>query len=395
MRNSTVIKCRRNGFALIVVLLIVATISILSLGYATKADRELSFGENVEVRMQMDYLLQTGLNYGKSLVMNPQNVSTGSNGYWEGGSGLQMEGGSDYFDVAVSHASGGSTKKCSYEISCEAYRDAGDDNIIATRGISGELRLDPCIGYVQLNDNMIGTNVTVNGDMYCDMDLQVLGVIQGDLFSVGAVTWSGSNITGSITTGVAECPVSIPSLQIADYATEYYIGSQSYAVEVIDPNGGDGNLELEPSAGNPAGIFYCDDHLDLKGVTEITGTLVVNGDLRINDNAVTITAVKNFPALLVGNNIDVITGESAVDVTGLTQIGGSVALNGEDDCVLNFTGALHILDGMIENSDGLDTSVNITADPMAAALKTWSNGGNTVTYWMPAGDAYFKRIARN
>ncbi|MBW8034664.1 MAG: hypothetical protein FVQ79_03120 [Planctomycetes bacterium] len=394
MRNRRVINERDKGIVLIVILFIVAMISVLSFGFAVKADRELSFGENVGVRMKMDCLSQTGLNYGKSLVMNPQNVSTGSNGYWEGGSELQMEGGSDYFDITVAQAISGNTMRCTYNITSEAYRKAGESNI-ATSAISGVLRLDPCIGYVQLNNNgRLGFEVTVNGDVYCGSDLFVEGMIRGDLSTAGSITWYGNNVTGDLKVGVAECPVSIPILSTDDYSSVYYIDSQSYHVEVIDANDGDGDLQRVFSASNPAGVFYCDGDLELKGKTEITGMLVVKGDLIINNEAITITAVKNFPALLVGDDIRVVDDEANLDVTGLTQVNDDIDVTDWDNCRLTFDGALHVLNGSIKNTNGTGTSVIITADPMAAALKTWSSDGS-VEYWMPAGDAFFRSIARN
>ena len=393
MRNLTARRYRSDGFALLVVLLIVATISILALGFATKADRELSFGENVEVRMQMDYLSLTGLNYAKSLLLNPQNVDTGNGGHWEGGSGLQIEGGSDYFDVTVSRHTIGNTRRCSYDITCGAYRQAGSDTISA-REMTGEVRFDPCIGYVQLNNNRLEGNVTVKGDVYCGRDMLVYGTIDGDLSTVGGIGWLGNNITGDKRTGVAECPVSVPALMVDDYRTVYYIGSQSYMVEELTDAAYE-NLVLEPSESNPAGIFYRDGNLDLQGTVKITGMLVVKNDLHVKGAAITINSVKNFPALLVGNEIKMDVENSSLDVFGFTQVWNNIDANFKNGCKLSFTGALHILSGTIKDTNGIGIGVTVIADPMAASLKTWSNGGSTVEYWMPAGGAYFKNIARN
>lgn len=390
MRNRTAIRYRRNGFALLVVLLIVATIFILSLGFAGKADRELSFGEKVEVGMQMDYLLQSSLNYAKALLMNPQNVSTGSKGYWEGGSGLQIESGNDYFDVTVARATYGTTNRCTYNITSEAYRQVGGSHI-TTSEISGVLRFDPCIGYVQLSASEIPSEVKVKGDVWCNLDLRVHGTVNGDVFANGLISEFGT-IDGEKKTGVGSCPTVVPNLQIADYERVYYIGSQFYLVEeLVDSSYED--LELGPSENNPAGIFYHDGNLDLKGVTEITGMLVVKGDLTINDGAISIGAVKNFPALLVGGDIKAGNSGVVLDVAGLAQVGGDINMSSEDNCVLTFNGALHVLNGGIKGTDGDGTVVTVTADPMVAALKIWSDGGSTVRYWMPAGAAYFKSIA--
>jgi type II secretory pathway component PulK len=66
----------KKGVALLVVLFIVMTITILSLGYLSRSDVELVCGRNMILRTQMDYLVESGLEHARGLILNPQNVES-------------------------------------------------------------------------------------------------------------------------------------------------------------------------------------------------------------------------------------------------------------------------------------------------------------------------------
>jgi type II secretory pathway component PulK len=65
-------KNSRPGAAMLVVLVIVMTATLISLGFIAKSDVELVCGRNVGLRMRMDYLAQSGLVHAKALITNPQ-----------------------------------------------------------------------------------------------------------------------------------------------------------------------------------------------------------------------------------------------------------------------------------------------------------------------------------
>ena len=93
-KNKTSIK----GAALLVVLFIVMLITISSLGFLSRSNVELATGQNMALRIQMDYLAESGLEHAKGLILNPQDISSE---YWTGATSQQLVAGNDYYDIAV------------------------------------------------------------------------------------------------------------------------------------------------------------------------------------------------------------------------------------------------------------------------------------------------------
>ena len=155
------------------------------------------------------------------------------------------------------------------------------------------------------------------------------------------------------------------------------------------------NISFTPSAPNPAGVIVCNGNLTLLGNVAIDGTLIVGGDLTILGANNVITPVKNFPALVIDD--DLLNGALAIGaggeltVNGLTQVVTiQVYDNAADVTVL---GGLFVRDTGIEVAGGYSGNINITAAPMTASIKISPDSGTTVK-WTPIGGAFFKSIKR-
>jgi cytoskeletal protein CcmA (bactofilin family) len=350
----------RPGVALLVVLFIVMVITVLSLGYLSRSDVELTCGENMLLRTQMDYLAESGLEHARGLILNPQDVPSE---YWTGGTGQQIAGGNDYYDIRVVRDNSDPTERCNYVIDCNSYRTRNGEKI-GQSNIRAQLRLDPCIAYWTGSNAAISQRVTINGDLYCAGSLYNTGNIAGDVFVKNNITITGGNIEGQKNTFVAQPPVDWPGVQVSDFSSTYYIGSASYLPVIvgsyIHPAG-----SFLPSANNPGGIRYCNGDVELPGNVNITGTLVVNGVLKISGSNNTITAVKNFPALLVGG--DVIVGAGGrLGINGLAVLNGKMQVSSDNTSVTVF-GGLFDKNGIIEtaaDSSGNDNTVRLYSSPI-------------------------------
>ena len=371
---------KREGTALLVVLFIVMAITVLSLGFLSRSDVELACGKNMILRTQMDHLAESGLEHAKGLILSPQDVDTE---YWQGDVRQQLVTGSDdYYDVDVVKLA-----ECNYQINCTAYKERNGERV-GRSGLMAELRLDPCIAFWAGADASISQRITVNGDIYCSGHLSGGGYVDGDVFASGNIT--ASDVTGKKNEAVAEAPVTWPGLQVGDFSSTYYIGSTVYSTYIEDSNVHPGGNFI-PSAGNPAGIRYCSGEVELPDNVNIEGTLVVNGDLRVSGVNNVISAVKNFPALLVSGEV-VIEDGGTLEVRGLAQIGQRITVS-SGARNLNINGGLFIANGGIEGSVSSSISIVITAGPARAAIQTWPVVDNCVR-WTPAGGAFFRSITR-
>lgn len=371
---------KREGVALLVVLFIVMVITVLSLAFISRSDVELACGKNMILRTQMVHLAESGLEHARGLILSPQDVDTE---YWQGNVGQQLvAGGNDYYDVNVVKLA-----ECNYQITCTAYREKSGERV-ACSSLVAELRLDPCIALWAGGGATISERITVNGDIYCSGHLSGSGYVDGDIFAGGNIT--ASNVVGKINEKVAEAPVTWPGLQVSNFSSTYYIDLTTYPTYIVDANiHPAGNFV--PSAGNPAGIRYCSGDVKLTGNVNIEGTLVVNGNLRVSGTNNVISAVKNFPSLLVSGEV-VIEDGGTLEVTGLAQIGQKMTVSsGAQDMIVN--GGLFIANGGIEGSASSSISIVITADPAIAAIQTWPAADNCIR-WTPAGGAFFKSITR-
>jgi cytoskeletal protein CcmA (bactofilin family) len=380
----------RQGAALLVVLFIVMVITIVSLGFLSRSDVELACGQNMILRAQMDYLVESGLEHARGLILNPQDVVSE---YFTGATGQQLVAGSDdYYDLEVVRDDSVPTNRCNYIIDCNSYRLRNGEKI-GRSSIRAELRLDPCIAYWAGSSTVVSGQITINGDVYCNGNLTNNGSIGGDVFASGTIT--GANIEGQKNELVAQAPVDWPGLVSSDFGPTYYIGSTSYLAEIVDVNVHPMG-SFNPSAGNPAGIRYCNGDLELNGQLDIKGMLVVNGTLKVNEcgeGGQKITAVKNFPALLVSGEVVIENGATLL-INGLAQIGQRIVINaGVVNANIGVIGGLFITNGGIDGITSSFVYVDVTAAPAIASIQTWPAAG-IARRWGPTAGTFFRSIER-
>ncbi len=388
----------RTGAALLVVLIIVMVVCVMSMSFLTHSNVQMVCGQNTILRMQMDYLADSGLVYAKTLLLNPQEAITSPDGYWTGDT-IQIEAGDDYCDITVIRSVAGATNRCTYDIQSKAYRDEGSGEV-AQSNLKAQLRLDPCIGYWAGGSGNIPNTVTVNGDVYCDGILTSSAVLNGDVFAADFTGSSAGQHYVSTPDGVI-----FPGLQTGLYTPQYdyvedwdspaVVSYSSRDLQVNDCNNPSPNppVSFAPDSFNPAGVLCRAGDLELIGDIDITGTLVVVGDVIVKGpGTTTISLLKNFPAIVV-------TGTLRIEASGCLEIEGLVQANAmtvaADAGNITILGALFINTSGMTVAPGYGGDINITIDPMKSAVITAYNPGPTFIKWSPAGGAFFKNIRRN
>ena len=340
-------KTDKKGSALLVVLFVVMVVTVLSLGFLSQSDVELACGKNMLLRVQMDYLAESGLEHAKGLILNPQDVVSE---YFTGATGQQLVAGSDdYYDLEVVRDDSEPTNRCNYIIDCNSYRLRNGEKI-GRSNIRGELRLDPCIAYWAGSSTVVSEQITINGDVYCNGNLTNNGSIGGDVFAdslsgFGSITGQRYNISQA--DGVTS-----PGLNTDDF-TASYEPDPNGNVELIDPN------------------------------LVVGETFVIKGNLIVSGGSIKMTAQKNSPAMLVDGAVTV-KNAARLEVNGLAQITGGISV--DSGAEVKIFGALYMT-----GADGISGSgdVVITTEPIKASL-----GGDIGTF-SPAAGAFFRSIERN
>jgi len=360
-----------RGAVLLVVLIIVMTATILSLGFLSRSDVELACGQNMLLRTQMDYLAGSALEHAKGLILNPQDVDSQ---YWSGSVDQQLVAGSDdYYDIEVVRIDSDPTNRCNYNITCDAYRLKNGEKV-GRSSLDAELRLDPCVALWLGAAQILSSAVTISGDIFCDGNLSNNANINGDVFAGGSITNAGT-ITGRQNQAVSQAPVQWPRVTVGDFTSHYSVRS-------IDTNS---LSELTLGPYDPVRVCYRNGDLELAGNVRIYGMLVVNGGLRIRDTANIITAAKNLPALLVTGEL-IIENGAGLDVNGLAVVDGQV--QAAAGSVLDILGGLFVDNGITGAGN-----ITITAAPAKAAVVVWSQAG-PLQYWSQAAGAFYKSIER-
>ncbi len=324
---------QRRGIALLTVLLMVMVITVVAAGFLTRTDVELTCGQNMLLRMQMDQLADSALEHARGLFLHPQDVESE---YWPGATGQQLiENGSDYYDVTVTRDATDATDYCTYDIACEAYRRRGTEKTGQSRFVA-QLRLDPCVALWTGADLAHRAGWSCYGDLYCAGAVDNAGQIDGDVFAAvlsGAATGQRYPSNPS--------PVVWPHVVAADFISRYPCATVTGTLE---------NTTLN----NPAWIFYCSGDLVLAGNVTIEGMLLVNGTLTVQGNRNVIQARKDPsagfvpPALYVAQDL-ILHQCNGLTINGLAVVDGRV-LVGADTANVGVTGGLFAAQQMAETA---------------------------------------------
>jgi len=346
MRRAKVTK--RKGVVLLTVLFIVMAITVLSLGYLARSDVELACGSNMVLHSQMDYLAESGLEHARGLILSPQDL-VGE--YWSGATAQQLSGGgADFYDVTVVKLGG-----CNYEITCDAYRMSGGEEI-GRSSLLAELRLDDCIGLWSGSDTTLSHAVTITGDVYCNGMLVNNGVINGDAFVQG--------LSGSVSgqqKAVSDLSLEWPAITATDYISRYA--------------GNDLGRSVSGGTYGPYDPIRICRRLDLNGSVVIDGMLIVDGDLVIRGSGNILKGGKNLPAFFVTGNVLVESG-GELDVKGLGVVEGKMQVGGGS--VVTVVGGLFVAGGIYEvtnDSSGGDNVGVLYGGPVAFPSGGQTGGG--------------------
>ena len=397
--NSLRQHSRYRGAALLTVLFILMVISVLTLGVLVRTDMDLAGSRNVPLRMQMDELAQSGMEYSKVLIGNQIPDANVVGAIYSLSDIIPAYEGSEYYQLAIVPKDDGiaETPNYWYTVDCEMFEEDGTE--IANTRLQGDLRL-PCIAYWQGGAQNILYTTKIYGDVYCTNAMDIFGRVYGDIYS----TTTGSvksvlmgAIFGQIYTNWPKPPVEFPTLKYEWFDGCYYVDSEdSYWGQEIVP---DDCNELEMPGLNPGNdmkVYYHYGDLRLNGdfTAADIGTLAVSGNLTLaGETSLEIVSENYFPALIVGGDLILDGNNCLLQADGLVQVGNHIDMGGNMNGKITINGSLCVYNNGIVNCSG-SSSITIQIDPIAGTVRIWDNLNSELHRWSPAGGGFYKSITR-
>jgi len=308
----------KPGFALLLVMILVATGVILGLSYLSVASLKVRMSRNYQLLARARYLAESGLEHAQYVLrLNPDQFTAAPGGLL---GPFYADGSSDGYVISctpdasvpgryvlTSVATVGQIKRTS--------------SMTVSRSAGPEIRINHAVvvggGLVWLP-----WDLTITGDFHANGFLLNSARINGNATSTGGLWDPWGRISG-FTDGGAEA-VDVPSLNVDDYKRYFVDGRRQHAARARqshltsdDPLAGGGVV----TASNTGGVLLIrprrGDTVTLHDNLNFTGTLVIDGNVRLDGSNITLTAVNGFPAIVATGSVEVTNDARNVTINGV------------------------------------------------------------------------------
>jgi hypothetical protein len=366
---------RRKGYILLAVLGIAVIVTALGLSFVESHSTAMPESVNRYGSMRALYLAESGVAIGSHFLMYPPTtVAFGQ--YYTGANNVAVDATSDYTDIAVLRSDAWSPAKTDlnlYRITATGVAKDPDGSVRGKRMVTAEVVVPDGakwrIPYAIIDPNTctIPANVSIYGDVHANGTLMgYLGSFcNGKVTSSGLATWLGS---GPPTSVLSAQPAYTPPAGTVSKYLNYTIKGKDYSAYTAFSNSQITSADsvalnaIDMSATNPGRIICCKSGtFKIRANADLTGTLIVQGRLEIDDAAPhIIRAVDGFPALIVTGDIKFMNDDASLTVLGTVICGGLFDCNGKQRIVSNVTGSL-VKSGTFNNVRS-DCNVRFTWD---------------------------------
>jgi cytoskeletal protein CcmA (bactofilin family) len=351
-------RARRRGVALLLVLIILAVGSLVTVRFLQAASDRSVLTQTLVESKKAQYIAESGLSEACYWLRHPE--LTGGTA-WTGVTGRGTS--QDFYNVTVAPKAG---KPTWYVATSQGHHvdGAGNDTV---RTVSADFRM--YYGFAEAvitpNDLLVPAGTRITGNVYAYNKLDNRGTIDGSVWVNNTYLNTGT-ITGMKNLYCAWR--NIGSYPIDTIVFYWYKGNSCIVDTILTSSATD--QTWKSSSGNPAGVWYRNGNLTLNGTTTVEGTLYVLGNLTLAAGSTTvITPKENWPALLVKGNL--VLGGNATTAT----INGTVILHGEAQAAgsmpatkLTINGSLvfPVSGGRFDWAFSSDAKVKINHDPARA-----------------------------
>lgn len=359
-RNQTIRSRNRRAYILVVILGFAAIATSLGLAFLDANSTVMPEAVNYVGAMRAGYVAGSGVGTAAHFLMYPPTtVSYGQ--YLTSMNGVSPDGSTDYFDVSVLRSDAWVPPKSDlnlYRITAVGVATDGDGTPRAKKSITAEV-IVPLTGkwnipYANLSRGnlAIGSIQKVYGDAHANANLSGPGFCNGKLSACGTCLWSGTGPPTSMTSlapSVTPIPAGNPALY-SSYTIQgkTYTGYTGFANLTITASDATSLNAINMSATNPGRVIILPaGTVRIRSGVNLTGTLVANGIVQFEDpSTINITAVQDFPAIVSSSDIQMLSDDCTVNITGPVILGGRINFNNKDRTSVNITGPLIVQQGV-------------------------------------------------
>lgn len=305
----------KPGFAMMLVLILVAIGVVLGVSYLSVASLELKVSQNFRSLSRARYLAESGLEHALyTLRFAPEQIDNATLGPF------YADDSSDCYSISAREIAG---EKGTYLVAATAT--VGDvrrtSSVTVKRALGTSIELKHGL-LAEAGMVWLPWDLRVTGDIHVNGALVNEAAIDGDASATAGVSDLWWRISGQVDGAAAA--VEVPQFRVSDYIN-YSIGTRDCTAAEFagrdlcndDPLANGGGVTSENVAGvvhlNPTDGDTVSLHRDLK----FTGTLVIEGNLLLNGENITLTAVEGFPAVVVTGSIIVTDAARNVTINGL------------------------------------------------------------------------------
>ncbi|MGN6507116.1 MAG: hypothetical protein ACTHM6_16295 [Tepidisphaeraceae bacterium] len=311
--RTRVAETRRRGIAMILVILVVAFSSVLVLSMLSSAAVHAQVNATSAVRVQAQYLAESGLNlamyYLKNPGASPVSLVYGANGnvHYPGETGISIDGMPGTIDLAITNPSNGQ-----FAITSTGTYQGVSVSADATVAVKKSKKLTNAAYFswsVTLN-----SGASITGGAITDNSLQqnYTGQVQG------TITTKTSGVAADLQSTNFDYPISM-----FHYLPTYFYNGKSYQAKELASNF-TGGILYDGSASNPCNVWYvAKNNIAISGITILNGSLVTLSGVGLKvSGSLTITPTANLPALAVGKDLTYGAASTYITCNGPTYLSG-------------------------------------------------------------------------
>jgi hypothetical protein len=307
------VRKHRDGFALMLVMLLLAMSVVLGLSYLSVASIKTASSDNFVTSSKARYLAESGLEHAMFVIqsnpsllngsittpLGPYYIDSSSDSYVFYG---QPTGVAGQYHITAKGSSGRITQQ-----SEALVRSAAAPSITVKQGL-----------LLTSGAPWLPSSLHVSGDVFVNGSLWNNAYIDGKAGANGVVSDAFHRVLHGVSNYAS--PVDPPPLVGSDYESYKLNGTTYRWVDCKGKTLGGGDPIANGGAvtsGNPGGVIHgagSGKKLTLTNNLNYIGTIVIDDDLTIDGANITLTAVNGFPAI-VANRI-ILTNNAHVTING-------------------------------------------------------------------------------